>query len=53
MRNLSRIPVKRMEKARVKKEVLCETFDLVNRYVSRRGDMQLKSPAFLKATVAL
>ena len=53
MRNLSRIPVKRMEKARVKKEVLCETFDLVNRYVSRRGEMRLKSPAFLKATVAL
>jgi DNA repair protein RecO (recombination protein O) len=51
MRNLSRIPLKRMEKAGVKKEVLGETFDLVNRYVSRRGDMHLKSPAFLKATV--
>jgi DNA repair protein RecO (recombination protein O) len=52
MRNLSRIPLKRMEKARAKKEVLGETFDLVNTYVSRRGDMRLKSPAFLKSTGA-
>jgi len=51
MRNLSRIPLRRMEKAKAKKEVLGETFDLVNRYASWRGDVQLKSPAFLKATL--
>jgi DNA repair protein RecO (recombination protein O) len=51
MRNLSRIPLNRMQRARVKKEVLQETFDLINTYASRRGDTELKSPAFLKATV--
>jgi DNA repair protein RecO (recombination protein O) len=53
MRNLSRIPLRRMEKAAVNKEVLRETFDLINRYTSRRGEMQLRSPAFLKATAVL
>ena len=51
LRNLSRIPLRRMEKARVKKEVLHETFDLVNAYAAWRGDVRLRSPAFLKATV--
>jgi len=51
LRNLSRIPLKRMEKARVNKQVLHETFDLVNAYASWRGEVRLKSPAFLKATV--
>jgi len=51
MRNLSRIPLKRMEKARVEKKVLRETFDLVNHYGCWRGNVRLKSPAFLKATV--
>ncbi len=51
MRNLSHIPLKRMEKARVEKKVLRETFDLVNHYGSWRGNVRLKSPAFLKATV--
>lgn len=51
LRNLSRIPMRRMEKARVNKNVLHETFDLVNAYASWRGDVRLKSPAFLKATL--
>ena len=51
LRNLSRIPLKRMERARVSKEVLHETFDLVNSFASWRGEVRLKSPAFLKATV--
>ena len=51
LRNLSHIPLKRMEKARVDKKVLHETFDLINAYASWRGDVRLKSPAFLRATV--
>lgn len=51
LRNLSRIPLKRMERARVEKKVLRETFDLVNYYASWRANVRLKSLAFLKATV--
>ena len=51
MRNLSRVPLARMQRAAVRTDVLTETFDLLNAYVSRRGGVRLRSPAFLKATL--